>query len=136
MRLSGNAEYADTEWRDNCEKKNRICYVIEVGEGCLYCGECAVKDISADIPEIEIELLQEYQHQGIGYKAIIMMLNEVAKQYGKREFYAKTQFSMKNDIINNSCPFRPFEYFFRMQDKSSFKELKDAYANFTIEKYY
>ena len=91
MRLSGNAEYADTEWRDNCEKKNRICHVVEIRPKSLYCGECAIKDISVDIPEIEIELLQEYQHQGIGYKAIIMMLNEVVKRYGKREFYAKAE---------------------------------------------
>lgn len=36
-------------------------------------------------------------------------------------------------VLKDSGLFRPFEYFFRKQDKISFKELKDAYTNFTIE---
>ena len=73
-------------WQDQFENKNRICYVIETISENSYCGECAVKDISANIPEIEIELMQEYQHQGIGYKAIIMMLNKLAKEHGNKNF--------------------------------------------------
>lgn len=88
-RLGDKAEYADIEWKDICERKNRVCYVIELGSESLYCGECAIKDISADIPEIEIELMKEYQHQGIGYKAITIMLNKLSEKYGKREFCAK-----------------------------------------------
>lgn len=65
--------------------------MIETIPNFSYCGECAVKDISADIPEIEIELMREYQHQGIGYKAIIMMLNKLSEKYGKQEFYAKIE---------------------------------------------
>lgn len=89
--LSDKKEYEDKSWWDQFENKNRICYVIETVPELFYCGECAVKDISDDIPEIEIELMQEYQYQGIGYKAIIMMLNKLAKQYGKQEFYAKIE---------------------------------------------
>lgn len=54
-------------------------------------GECAVKDISTNIPEIEIELMREYQHQGIGYKAMIMMFNKISEKYGRQEFYAKIE---------------------------------------------
>lgn len=35
-------------------------------------------------------------------------------------------------VLNDSGMFRAFEYFFKMQDKDSFKELKDKYTNFTI----
>ena len=35
-------------------------------------------------------------------------------------------------VLKDSGIYRMFEYFFRMQDKTSFKELKDAYTNFTI----
>ncbi len=81
----------DISWIDLFHNKNRICYVIETIPDFLYCGECAVKDISADIPEIEIELMREYQHQGIGYRAMIKMLNKLSERYGKQEFYAKIE---------------------------------------------
>ncbi len=35
-------------------------------------------------------------------------------------------------VLKDSGIYRMFEYFFRMQDKSSFKELKDGYTQFTI----
>ena len=35
-------------------------------------------------------------------------------------------------VLKDSDMYRMFEYFFRLQNKSSFKELKDAYTNFTI----
>lgn len=35
-------------------------------------------------------------------------------------------------VLKDSGLYRAFEYFFRMQDKASFKELKDAYTAFTI----
>ena len=36
-------------------------------------------------------------------------------------------------VLKDSGIYRMFEYFFRFQDKSSFKELKDAYTSFTIQ---
>lgn len=91
MRYDDKNEYEDKSWQDQFENRNRICYVIETIRESLYCGECAVKDISVNIPEIEIELMREYQHQGIGYKAIIMMLDILSEKYGKQEFYAKIE---------------------------------------------
>ena len=82
-------EYEDKAWQDQFE--NRICYVIETISESLYCGECVVKDISANIPEIEIELMPEYHNQGIGYKAIIMMLSKLAEKYWEQEFYVKME---------------------------------------------
>lgn len=35
-------------------------------------------------------------------------------------------------VLKDSGLYRIFEYFFRLQDKNSFKELKDAYVSFTI----
>ena len=59
--------------------------------GNVYCGECAVKNISDKIPEIEIELMKEYQGQGIGYHAIIDLLNKITFNYGKVNYYAKIE---------------------------------------------
>lgn len=36
-------------------------------------------------------------------------------------------------VLKDSGIYRIFEYFFRLQDKNSFKELKDAYTSFTIQ---
>ena len=36
-------------------------------------------------------------------------------------------------VLKDSGIYRMFEYFFRLQDKNSFKELKDAYTSFTIQ---
>ena len=36
-------------------------------------------------------------------------------------------------VLKDSGIYRMFEYFFRLQDKNSFKELKDAYISFTIQ---
>lgn len=74
MGYEDKKEYEDKVWQEQFENRNRICYVIETES--IYCGECAVKDISADIPEIEIELMREYQHKGIGYTDIIGAKNK------------------------------------------------------------
>ena len=78
-------------WKEAFKSKERICYVIEKMPGNVYCGECAVKNISDEIPEIEIELMKEYQGQGIGYLAIIDMLSKLASDYGKDEYYARVE---------------------------------------------
>ena len=36
-------------------------------------------------------------------------------------------------VLRDSGIYRMFEYFFRLQDKNSFKELKDSYTSFTIQ---
>lgn len=91
IRLNNEEMYEDISWQEQFKNENRICYVIETAVKLSYCGECAVKDISAKIPEIEIELMQEYRHQGIGYRSIIMMLEKLAEKYGKQEFCAKVE---------------------------------------------
>lgn len=46
------------------------------------------ESISVKILEIEIELMQEYRHQGIGYRSIIMMMEKLEEKY---EFCAKVE---------------------------------------------
>lgn len=86
-----NEKYGNLTWQEFAEDKNRICFVIEKLPECAYCGECAIKNISDSIPEIEIELLKEYQGKGIGYQAIVIMLSRIAKEYKKEKFYAKIE---------------------------------------------
>lgn len=44
-----------------------MCFVIKILPEHIYCGECAVKNTSENIPEIEIELIKEYQNKGMNY---------------------------------------------------------------------
>lgn len=86
-----NTEYNDYSWQEFAKDNNRICFVIETLREHSYCGECAVKDISADIPEVEIELMKEQWHKGIGYQSLVNMLNRIAAEYKKEKFYAKIE---------------------------------------------
>lgn len=78
-------------WKEQFRSKNRLCYVIETMPEHVYCGECAVKNISDEIPEIEIELMKEQQNKGIGYQAIVCMLNQLFQEYGKEKYLAKVE---------------------------------------------
>lgn len=65
--------------------------MIETLPDYSYCGECAVKNISDNIPEIEIELMKEQQNKGIGYQSLIIMLNRLAEEYKKEKLCAKVE---------------------------------------------
>lgn len=91
LKHDNEEELNEWSWQNAFENENRICYVIEKMPGNIYCGECAVKNICDDIPEIEIELMKEYQGQGIGYQSVVIMLNKLAVEYGKDNYYAKVE---------------------------------------------
>lgn len=48
---------------------------------CEICGFCAIKNPNKDNPEISIELYERYQNQGIGYLAILKLLEICQKEY-------------------------------------------------------
>lgn len=88
MEWKNEREIYEQSWQHIFENESRVCFVIEKMPGNEYCGECAVKDISDDIPELEIELMKEHQGKGIGYLAIIDMLKRIAAEYGKTTYCA------------------------------------------------
>lgn len=86
-----NEKYDNQSWQEFADDNNRICFVIETLPEHTYCGECAVKNISDNIPEIEIELMKEQQNKGIGYQSLLIMINRLAEEYKKEKFYAKVE---------------------------------------------
>ena len=54
-------------------------------------GYLGIKDTSADLWEIAIELDAEYTRQGLGPQSIRLYLNEIQRITGKREFKAKVE---------------------------------------------
>ncbi len=66
-------------------EKNRLGFAIITEERTM-CGHCAIKDITKEVPEVEIELFRKYHSQGIGYQAMFQMLEQVKCQYQKERF--------------------------------------------------
>lgn len=77
-------ETQDGLWQGLQEEK-RINHVITVPDGEFY-GFCGVKDKYLDIPEIEIEILEKYTGQGIGYAAMRLLLRELGERTGKTRY--------------------------------------------------
>lgn len=77
-------------WQE-LQKEKRINYVIAAPDGEFH-GFCGVKDKYSDIPEIEIEILEKFTGQGMGYPAVRLLLKELEKKTGKKRYLAR----MKN----------------------------------------
>ena len=78
-------DYCDRSWEDMFAE-GRLPYSIKETENKEFCGYCAIKNIKADKPEIEIELLEKFRGQGIGYVALYYLIDTLAKEYGIRKF--------------------------------------------------
>ncbi len=74
-------------WQDLQEEK-RINYVIAAPDG-EFRGFCGVKNKYSDIPEIEIEILEKFTGQGMGYPAMCLLLKELMEKTGKTCFLTK-----------------------------------------------
>lgn len=62
-----------------------------------FCGYVQLKHIDSDQPEIGIELLKKYQHQGIGYRTIRLMLNKAQQVHPVSSYKIK----IYNDNISS-----------------------------------
>lgn len=74
----------DGLWQGLQEEK-RIDRVIAMPDG-EFCGFCGVKDRYLAIPEIEIEILEKYTGQGIGYTAMMLFLKDLEERTGKTRY--------------------------------------------------
>lgn len=59
-------------WKD-LQAEKRINYVIAMQDG-EFCGFCGTKNKHDDIPEVEIEILESFTGQGIGFQAMTLLL--------------------------------------------------------------
>lgn len=82
-----DVETQNSLWQDLQEEK-RINYVIAAPDG-EFRGFCGVKNKYSDVPEIEIEILEKFTGQGMGYPAVILLLKELEKKTGKTCYLAR-----------------------------------------------
>lgn len=80
-----NEKRREIKWKEMMQPERRN-YVINK-EG-VFCGYCAIKNINKEKPEIEIELLKEFQGKGIGFQALLEMMWEISMEYDKQYFIA------------------------------------------------
>lgn len=93
--------YFDKTLLETDEQKKYAWDGIWHGKGCYYAimgqesgtflGYCAIKNKGDDIPEISIELLNEYHRKGVGYRAVRMLMREIDRNYNKNVFYYKVE---------------------------------------------
>lgn len=75
--------YRNLLWNEHIEYKSMMFSIETDGE---YVGYCGIKNVTQEKWEIVIEILNQWQHSGIGYKAIVIMLNEIKKRLAVSEF--------------------------------------------------
>ena len=73
------------------ETEGRLNFVISDEATGDYCGQCSVKDIRVEKPEIEIELLEKYQGRGIGFAALSRMMQMVSISENVPCFFATVE---------------------------------------------
>ncbi len=77
----------DNLWQELQEEK-RINFVIMMLDE-KFCGFCGAKDKYADIPEVEIEIFEEFTGRGIGCQAMDILLKELKEQTGKTRYLTR-----------------------------------------------
>lgn len=76
-------------WRDFTHPSIINTVIIRKADG-AYCGFCGLqKFLESETPELSIELMPEFQHQGIGSAVVPMLLNHYATKIGTCTFIAK-----------------------------------------------
>lgn len=78
--------YQNMVWNEHVQDKSMMFTIEADGE---YAGYCGINNLSCENWEIAIELLRKFQKQGVGYRAIAIMLSEIKARLGVDKFRAK-----------------------------------------------
>ena len=78
---------ADKVWVNTFTMKTEITYTI-LGNNEI-CGFCSIKHIDQDEKEISIEIFKCFQHQGVGYQALKILLEICEKEYHMKSVKSK-----------------------------------------------
>lgn len=76
-------------WRDFTNPGIINTVIIRKADG-TYCGFCGLQEfLKSETPELSIELMPEFQHQGIGTAVVPMLMKHYADTVGTHVFHAK-----------------------------------------------
>jgi len=77
-------------WAEMQNGNAYYCSILREEDG-VFLGYVSIHDRSRALWEIGIELLQEYQSQGYGEKALRLFLLSIARKWGRTEFQARVE---------------------------------------------
>lgn len=76
-------------WRDFIHPGIINTVIIRKKDG-AYCGFCGLQEfLKSETPELSVEIMEEFQHQGIGTTVVPMLMKHYAEKTGTHEFLAK-----------------------------------------------
>lgn len=75
-------------WSDHCSETSLFCTIMQDHH---YVGYCGINRIDSEEWEIGMEILKEWQHQGIGSLVILAFTKAIHTRLGRNEFYAVVQ---------------------------------------------
>lgn len=76
-------------WRDFIHPGIINTVIIRKKDG-AYCGFCGLQEfLKSETPELSIELMEEFHHQGIGTAVVPMLMKHYAEKTGTNTFVAK-----------------------------------------------
>ena len=123
--------------------KDMAEYVAPIELYPTYVEERTLRDVIGDMPKLEwgeicpTDFYHSFRTYGekSGHGYVYSIVNQDLLEYisfGERNCYNFLCLYIEK-VLRDSGIYRMFEYFFRLQDKNSFKELKDSYTSFTIQ---
>lgn len=89
--LSGSASLA---WEDLLAEDHLTCSILKKDSG-AFCGFCQLQWVFSSTPELGIDLLAEYQKQGVAVEILPVFLSQAEKILPIDHFYSKIK---KNNI--------------------------------------
>lgn len=90
-RYFGKPDYDPSEglWRDFIHPSIINTVIIRKEDG-AYCGFCGLQEfLNSETPELSVEIMPEFQHQGVGTAVVPMLMKHYADLIGTHEFIAK-----------------------------------------------
>lgn len=94
-RVYKSTYYCDYFWNSVPDSDEQVLIIVEKNTG-IYCGYCNVKNVNSLNPEIGIDLLPEFQGQGIGKQALELLLTNYKQDKPMEYFIAKVMSSNLN----------------------------------------
>ncbi len=81
-----NEEHNDGFWKNMFSDKE-VHYAILRGD--QICGFASVMKLDKEVQELGVELFEEFRHQGIGYKAVVRLLEICKDKYHMQKIQSK-----------------------------------------------
>lgn len=85
-----NETYRKYLWEE-FTRENVANYCIYTKDTNDFVGYCGIKNLTQEIPELEIELLSKYRKHGYGFQALSLLMDQFSKITGENVFRSRVE---------------------------------------------